>query len=310
MSAKNNFVVGWGAGVAATLVMVSLLLRKPSHGSLSRGEDPGLWENPRAEADPRNAVDAADQVEFDGHSDLKLGSHVATAEYPAPDQPDKTNRGSEVLEVGAAITSQGVPGSSRKPTWYRFKAAEHITLAVAVVAVAAGTFSAVAFQKAQQLAAQLTQFEAALKDVRAQIRADQRPWIGLTEATVQPLTRNGGGFNIKLQNTGKTPAVDLRISAAVRVEDIAQAADPQALDPVSGDSAGTLMPGAAYATDIWFKTSPGAMSALARDELRVVNFVRVNYKDVDGGLHATKICFYWNSSLSRVKPCDGYNDLN
>jgi type II secretory pathway pseudopilin PulG len=309
MSAKNNFLVGCGAGVAATLVAVTLLPRKLSHSSRSREADPGLLENPRAEADPRNGVAAAGQVELGGHSDLKPGSHLPTVEHLAQAQGDKTNRGSEVL--GAAVTPQRVVGLPHKSTRYPFKAAEHITMAVAAMAIVAVMFSAVAFQKQlQKLGAQLTQSEAAMKALREQMRVDQRPWIGLTETTVQPLTRNGGGFTIKLQNTGKTPAVDLHISAAVRVEDISQAADLQAPDFASGDSAGTLMPGAAYTTDVWYKTSPDAMSGLARDELRVVNFVRVTYQDVYKGLHATKICFYWNSSLSRVKLCNGYNELN
>src|SRR5271167_2785844 len=311
MSAKNNFLVGCGAGVAATLVAVSLLPRKLSHSSRSREEHPGLCKDPRAEANSGNAFDAAGHIEFDRHSDLNLGSHLPTVERSAQTQGDGTNRGPEVPGVEAEVTPQRVLGWPGKRTRYRFKVAEHVTMAVAVIAIVAVTLSAVAFQKqAQKLAAQVTQSEAAMKDLREQFRADQRPWIGLTEATLQPLTRNGGGFTIKLQNTGRTPAVDIHISADVRVEDIGQAADLRAPAPASGDSAGTLMPGAAHTTDIWFKTSPDVMSGLARDELRVVNFVRVTYKDMHEGLHATNICFYWNSSLSRVKLCNGYNDLN
>ena len=297
--------------MAATLVAVSLLSRKLSHSSRCRKEEASLLEDQRAEADPPDAVDVAGQVGFDEQPDLQPRSHLPAVERPAHTQGDETNRGPEVPGVEAAVTQQCMLDSPRKPARYRFRAAEHITLAFAVIAIVTVTVSVVALQmQAQKLAAQVAQSEAAMKGLREQIRTDQRPWIGLTETTVQPLTRTGGGFTIKLQNTGKAPAVDLRISAAVRVEAMRQAADLRAPDFASGDSAGTLMPGAAYATDVWFNTSPDAMSGLARDELRVVNFVRVTYKDVYEGLHTTNICFYWNGSLSRVKLCDGYNDLN
>jgi len=296
--------------MAATLVAVSLLLQKLSHSSRCREQDPGSLEGPRAEVDRQNAVDATGPVEFDGHSDLKPEPHPPAVEDLAQDQGDKTNRGSEVLGVEAAVKPRGALGWPHKPMRCRFKAVEHITIVVAVMAIVAVVFFAVAFQKqARKLAAEVTKSETAMEDLRKQIRADQRPWIGLTEATIQPLRRTGGGFAIKLQNTGKTPAVDLHISAAVRVEDIGQAADQQATNPASDDSAGTLMPGAAYTTDVWFKTSPDVIPRLARNELRVVTFVSVTYKDGHEGLHATKICFYWNSSMSRVKLCDGYNEV-
>ncbi len=142
------------------------------------------------------------------------------------------------------------------------------------------------------------------------MQTDQRAWVGLTEAVVQPLTASGGGFTIKLQNTGKTPALDLQISDIITIEDINQLADLEEPNMTALSSAGTLMPGAVYTTDVWFKTSPDAVSSLTHDQLGAVNFIRLTYKDVFQRPHSTKVCFYWRSGLSRVKPCDGYNELN
>ena len=127
---------------------------------------------------------------------------------------------------------------------------------------------------------------------------------------MQPLSPNGGGFTITLQNTGKTAALDLQVSAGVTVEDDDQPAGLQEPSMTARRFLGTLMPGAAYTTDVWFKTSSDAVSRLKRDRVRAVNFIRITYKDVFQRSNAAEACFYWRSSLSAVKPCEGYNELN
>ncbi len=150
--------------------------------------------------------------------------------------------------------------------------------------------------------------EATTRMLQDEMRTDQRAWVGLTEATVHPLTANGGGFTIKLQNTGKTPALDLQVADVATIEDIDQSGPQQ--EPNVTASAGTLMPGGVYTTDVWFTTSPDVVAGLSRDRLRAANYVYVTYKDVFQKSHATKACFYWRKSLPRVKPCDRYNELN
>ena len=150
--------------------------------------------------------------------------------------------------------------------------------------------------------------EATTRIMQDGMRTDQRAWVGLTEATVHPLTANGGGFTIKLQNTGKTPALDLQVADVATIEDLDQAGPQQ--EPNVSASAGTLMPGGVYTTDVWFTTSPDAVSGLTKDRLRAANYIYVTYKDVFQKSHATKACFYWRKSLSHVRPCDNYNELN
>jgi hypothetical protein len=292
MSTKNNFLVACGAGLATTLVAFSVLRRSLQQRSHLRKKD-RIRENPGAQIDLQRALDNASQVEFG--------------------TGDKPNRGSKGPRVGAAVAVEHAVDWRPKPKWYRrFNAAKQGPQAVAAMAIVALTFAAVASHKQEQkLAAQLTQFGIIMMELQEHVRADQRPWIGLTEATVQPLGSDRGGFAIRLQNTGKTPAVGLHISAVVRIEDTGQAADLRNPGSFSSYySAGTLMPGAGYPTDIWFKSSPNAMSGMARDQLRAVTFILVTYKDVFQAQHDTKICFYWQRSFTAVKPCDGYNEMN
>jgi len=185
-----------------------------------------------------------------------------------------------------------------------------ITAVGALVAAVAVLCFGISFER--QLGKLHTQLiessEASTRILQEGMRTDQRAWVGLTEATVHPLTANGGGFTIKLQNTGKTPALDLQVADVATIEDNDQSGPQQ--EPNVTASAGTLMPGAVYTTDVWFTTSPDAVSGLTRDRLRAANYVYVTYKDVFQKTHATKACFYWRKSMARVKPCDSYNELN
>jgi len=178
-----------------------------------------------------------------------------------------------------------------------------------VAAVAVLAFGISLERQLGKLHTQLVQSaEATTRIMQDGMRTDQRAWVGLTEATVHPLTANGGGFTIKLQNTGKTPALDLQVADVATIEDLDQAGPQQ--EPNVSASAGTLMPGGVYTTDVWFTTSPDAVSGLTKDRLRAANYIYVTYKDVFQKSHATKACFYWRKSLPRVKPCDSYNELN
>jgi hypothetical protein len=178
-----------------------------------------------------------------------------------------------------------------------------------VAAVAVLAFGISLERQLGKLHTQLIQSaEATTRIMQDGMRTDQRAWVGLTEATVHPLTANGGSFTIKLQNTGKTPALDLQVADVATIEDLDQSGPQQ--EPNVTASAGTLMPGGVYTTDVWFTTSPDAVSGLTKDRLRAANYIYVTYKDVFQKTHATKACFYWRKSLSRVKPCDNYNELN
>jgi hypothetical protein len=305
MSARSNFLAGCGAGVATTLAAAALLLSPARRCSCrSREEHSNLPESPLCETGSlADSVDPKDESEVAEQPNLKPVPGLPTVEPPAQTDNNMMSSGSRAAPDIESVL---------KPPWYRrLKAADCITGAVVVILTAALTWVGVAFQnQAKNMTAQLTESETSMRELRAEVHADQRAWIGLTEATVQPLTLEGGGFTIKLQNTGKTPALDVQVSDVITVEEIGEAAGIREPGPSAGNSAGTLMPGAGYTTDVWFKTSSDVASSLTHDQLRAVNFVRVTYKDIFQVPHVTKVCFYWHSSLPRVKPCDSYNEVN
>jgi len=251
------------------------------------------------------------ETEFELDTVVQSGSTLSAAEYTA--QTSSELVGTNPLFYGNTFNNVSMLPLRSEADQFQFRqrrVTSWITAIAALVAAIAVVGFGISLQRQLgKLHIQLVQSsEATTRMLQEEMRTDQRAWVGLTEATVRPLTASGGGFTIKLQNTGKTPALDLQVADVATIEDLDQAAPAQ--EPNVTASAGTLMPGAVYTTDVWFTTSPDAVSGLTRDRLRAANYVYVTYKDVFQKTHATKACFYWRKSLPRVKPCDSYNELN
>ena len=142
------------------------------------------------------------------------------------------------------------------------------------------------------------------------IGADQRPWIGLTRPTAYPLTSAGGGFAIKLQNFGKTPALNVLITDYVSIEDLVQLTGMQEVANSTLLTAGTLMPDDRFDTNVWFKTSQDGITSLARGKVRAVNYAQITYEDVFHHKHTTQSCFYWHGGLQTPLPCERFNTVD
>ncbi len=140
-------------------------------------------------------------------------------------------------------------------------------------------------------------------------RTEQRAWVGMMEAVPLPLRPDGGGFTIKVQNTGKTPAVDVRLSAVIGFADNESLNEAEIPNAGLVTPLGTLLPGAAYTTDVLFRTSPAAVRALANHQHRAVGLLWISYTDVFKTSHSSRTCFYWYSDLKAVKPCEAFNEM-
>jgi len=139
-------------------------------------------------------------------------------------------------------------------------------------------------------------------------RTEERAWVGMVDAVPLPLRNDGGGFTVRIQNTGRTPAFNMQFSAAITLagsEPLTESEGPAAVTQL-----GTLLPGAAYATDVLFRTSPEAMGALVKHQQRAVGWLRMTYFDEFKNPHFTRSCFYWYPDLKSTKPCEAFNETN
>ncbi|MGA2905980.1 MAG: hypothetical protein ABSD98_19305 [Candidatus Korobacteraceae bacterium] len=242
---------------------------------------------------------------------VQTGSPLPAVEYKADTYGELASN--NPLFHGNTFTNVSISPARSEANLFpsgHLRATSWITAIGALIAAVAVLCFGISFQRQiGKLRTQLTQSsEAMTVAMQEGIRTDQRAWVGLTETAVHPLTANGGRFTIKLQNKGKTPALDLQIADVATIEDLNQSGQVQ--EPNVTTSAGALLPGAAYTTDVWFTTSPDALAALANDRLRAVNYLYVTYKDIFQRSHITKACFYWRKSLAKVELCDRYNELN
>ncbi len=137
---------------------------------------------------------------------------------------------------------------------------------------------------------------------------DQRPWVGLPRPTASPLGKQGGGFVIRLQNFGKTPAINVFITDYVLLETLADLTGMQETADAHPVAVGILMPDDKFDTNVWFKTSPEGVTSVAQGKVRAVNYALIVYEDIFHHRHTTQSCYYWHGGLQAPLPCERFNN--
>ncbi len=132
---------------------------------------------------------------------------------------------------------------------------------------------------------------------------DYRPSVDLLQAVPQPLSSNGGGFTIKLYNSGKRPALDVRIQDIIRIADLNQEPDIPQLESAPVLAVGTMLPEADFSTQVGFRASPLTVAALREGRARVINYLLLTFEDQSHRSHTVRQCFYWHSGLQAPDPC-------
>jgi hypothetical protein len=136
--------------------------------------------------------------------------------------------------------------------------------------------------------------------------SDHRPTVSLREAIPLPLTSQGGGFTIKIQNFGQSLALDVRIQDIVRIEALNEVAENPTMDSAPDLAVGTMLPEGEFSTQVGFRTSPQTVAALRDGKARAVNYLLVTYQDQFHRSHITQHCFYWHPGLLAPPSCNSY----
>jgi hypothetical protein len=204
---------------------------------------------------------------------------------------------------GTLFPPQPSPRARKTTEWITAVAMTVLSLAAVYYAIKSNGSNRLQYQ----LAASSTQ--AVLAAAQETTRVDQQAWVGLPLPTAYPLSKEGGGFAIKLRNFGNTPALNVRITDYVVIEDLDQLDGMQEGESTRPMAAGTLMPGSDFDTDIGFRTSPEGVTSLAQGKVRAVNYAIVTYEDIYHRKHITQSCFYWHGGLHAPLPCDRFNTV-
>jgi len=137
------------------------------------------------------------------------------------------------------------------------------------------------------------------------LHMDQRPWVGLLRATPHPLDAAGGGITIQISNTGKSPALNVRIRQVIRVVESDEEPDTRGVETAPMQAAGMLMPGAEFTTKAWLRISPSMVVAIRTGKARSVSVLLVTYDDIYQQSHSTEQCFFWQAGQELLSPCQG-----
>ncbi len=114
----------------------------------------------------------------------------------------------------------------------------------------------------------------------------------------------GGGFAIKLRNSGERPAFGVRVRDLIRIEDKLEKPEFPSIDRAPALMEGTLLPGGELSVPVRFHTSPATITALQEGRVRVVNYLLVTYEDQFHRPHATQQCFFWLAGMQSPVACE------
>ncbi len=147
---------------------------------------------------------------------------------------------------------------------------------------------------------------------REQLTFDQRAWVGVKETILNaPSHERDGSILIGLTNTGKTPALKVRVSGIVRREWGESLTDVADAEKYAVKSIGILMPGADLTIPANFPHLTDLGISYVKDgKIRMVSYGIIHYEDIFKHDRTTTLCIYMTKDFQHVEPCSKYNDAN
>jgi hypothetical protein len=139
-------------------------------------------------------------------------------------------------------------------------------------------------------------------------KLEQRPWVNIADMVPQPLAVAPGAFNVSLQNSGKTAALDVKVSATAQLTG-SDVSGNQAMIPVIRDTGG-LFAGSQFKTVLDFRPSPAVLAQLYRGRGRLEIHIDVTYRDVLQASHVSQSCWSWQPAFRQMEACPGYGSVN
>jgi hypothetical protein len=147
-------------------------------------------------------------------------------------------------------------------------------------------------------------------------RLEQRAWVGPTQVETVTKANENQRFkvNVSIVNSGKTPALRYRSTAYLRMIDAKGNPElpKEIVNKAMKETSAVMQPG------MTFKVTPEFNKVLSKADIddllagkSAIYLVGIiNYEDVFGRPHSTKICIYLAKDLAELKPCSSGNEAN
>ena len=136
-----------------------------------------------------------------------------------------------------------------------------------------------------------------------QTQPDQPTRIDISIPHQDPLTADGGGFDVEIRNVGTIPAVGVSLVDYVLIEELDELSSAEEVSNHTPFAIGTLTPGSAFTANVRFHTTAEGISSVAAGRMRVVNYARATYEDSYHRKYATTLCYYWHGQMQAPLRC-------
>ena len=266
---------------------------------------------------PRTAEPHSRRLPFAPIFDTIVAEHLpetpVTIEEPSTKIPGRPIHGDNGFRgLSASPRESKIPEFrfSAEPAFQNGRNLYWILAAGFLLLLAGMIYLNVQLQSQKQALAEFTKSDSRTVPVPADTRfLDQRPWVAINDPVPLSLTTAPGSFALSLQNSGKSPAVGVKVTATVQPGSSAAGLTSQNVPQVNRVG-GNLFPGAQYRTVLDFRFPPGVLAAIYRAQGQVDLHVNVSYEDVLRVAHVTQSCWTWRPASRSVEPCDGFGQLN
>lgn len=148
-----------------------------------------------------------------------------------------------------------------------------------------------------------------------QFRLDQRPWVEPVQFRLsgEPITFQDFTVDVWIQNTGKTPALDITSTSKMQFS-YTEPAFPVFVGIIPFMNRGILSPGPAnfYLTLSGFKPAPLDITAYENGKTNMYVQAIIFYRDIHDVRHSTKFCIYHlhGKPLDEFRYCQAGNEVD
>jgi hypothetical protein len=163
--------------------------------------------------------------------------------------------------------------------------------------------------------------ESSVEATREALRLEQRAWIAMDTVTAFPLTAGGpAAVHVSLRNTGKTPAVNVKTGARMRV--FAKGVEPsltfagsqwlgQQSNSILAPNSTVNLRGMTYDREGRpYNLLDNDVAGFADGAIVLYFDGVVTYDDIFKRSHRTTFCTYWDPAISGYNDCARGNEAN
>jgi hypothetical protein len=157
------------------------------------------------------------------------------------------------------------------------------------------------------------QAEKSLDATIDQFRLEQRAWLGMGDVNARFIVGEPLLITTPIKNSGKTPALNVSVSAVL--DAVPKDGKPDFSIPTPPSHRVVILPNAAFSAERNATHESGSLSQFGKESVMsgtqvLYNFGTVTYDDVFGYHHWFRFCYRFDPKTSGFPTCENHNDVD